>query len=132
MSITKLIKEQTKLFTDLDKRFTEKVTPQNYKSRIKAVTEGQEKRIAARIKSLEKQKASAVARFDAAIKTEREALKEIEAHRVNLNPQQDDKGGVRGTKRGPAKPSRASTVRTTRSGAKPTTARGKSKPAKKK
>ena len=41
MSITKLINEQTKLFTDLDKRFTEKITGKNYKSRIKAVTETQ-------------------------------------------------------------------------------------------
>lgn len=132
MSITKLINEQTKLFTDLDKRFSDKVTPQNYQSRIKAVTDTQEKRINARIQSLEKQKATAVARFDAAIKAEKEALKVIEAHRVNLDPKQDVRGGAGGPKPAPVKPTRTGTMGTSRAGAKPTPARGKSKPPAKK
>ncbi len=132
MSITKLITEQTKLFTDLDKRFSDKVTPQNYQSRIKAVTDTQEKRLNARIKSLEKQKAAAVARFDAAIKAEKDALKEVEAYRVNLDPKQDIKDRTGKLKPTPVKPTQTRTTRTSRSSVKPTTTRGKSKPPTKK
>ncbi|MEW9920187.1 hypothetical protein AB2B41_11260 [Marimonas sp. MJW-29] len=104
MSITKLIKDQTKLFSEIDKKFAEKVTPQNYQARIKAVTDTQEKRIEARIKSLEKQKAAAVARYDAAIKVEKEALAKIKSHQPDLKQRQ---GGTGGTPRKPDKPAPA-------------------------
>ena len=83
MKITKLIQQQSEMLKDLDKRFEETPTAKTLQSRLSVVTDKQEARITSRIKSLETERDKAVQKFDAAIKLEQQALKEIQARRID-------------------------------------------------
>ncbi|SFR07316.1 hypothetical protein [Poseidonocella sedimentorum] len=84
MSVTKLIRDRTKILDGLDARFKEVPTAKTLQARLGAVNDQQEARIAARIKTLETEKATALARYDAAIKSEQSALAELKQARIDL------------------------------------------------
>jgi hypothetical protein len=83
MSVTKLIRDRTAILEELEKRFQQTPSGANFQSQIDAVNDQQEARIEARITGLETEKAAAVARYDSALKTERDALLEIRKRRIN-------------------------------------------------
>ena len=86
MSVSKIIKDQTALFANLDKRFSETIKPDTFQTRVTALTKEQEGRITGRIEKLETQKTAAVARYDAAIAEEKKALEQVKAQRLSTNP----------------------------------------------
>lgn len=102
MSVTKLIRDRTAILSELDKRFKDTPTAAGFQKQIDGVNDQQEARIEARIAGLETEKATAVARYDAAIKTEREALAEIKKRRINPGGNPTPKAPVKPTRGGSA------------------------------
>lgn len=98
MSTAKLIKAQVELFTNLEKRFKDRITAQNLEQRITGVADDKAKQIEARIKALGVQKTATIARFDAAIKTEKTALAEVKSRRIDPKQRPTDPGGRPPTK----------------------------------
>ncbi|MEP1013395.1 MAG: hypothetical protein ABJG80_11060 [Paracoccaceae bacterium] len=85
MSVAKIIKDQTALFANLDKRFSETIKPDTFQSRLTGLTKDQEDRITGRIQKLETQKTAAIAKYDAAISEEKKALEQIKAQRLSTD-----------------------------------------------
>ena len=84
MSVSKLIEDQLAVFQAIEKRFDERISADNLQSRLTAATDDQIKRIQTRIGRLEKEKSAAVARYDAAIASERKALEDVEVRRKTV------------------------------------------------
>lgn len=111
MSISKLIEDQLAVFRAVEKRFEERMTADNLQSRLSAVTDDQIKRIQTRIERLEKEKTAAVARYDAAIATEKKALEDVKARAKTVGDAMAPRSA-----RGRAKPQTAAKARSTKKG----------------
>lgn len=95
MSTAKSIDEQVKLFTKLEDRFKDKITPDTLDRRLTQVTDDKIARIEARIETLQAQKLAAVNRFDTAIEIEQKALIEVKSRRVDPKRDQDGRKPTR-------------------------------------
>jgi hypothetical protein len=106
MSISKLIQEQADFFAAIDKRFAAGLTGKDFQQRIASITEDREKQIVERIKALETQKAADISRYDIAIETEKKALEDLKARRIDPNPKPRPKPDPRPDPRPAAQPVR--------------------------
>ncbi len=117
MNAKSLIQDQIKILEDTRKRFDERQTTAKLDKLLANSAEAQKDQIEARIERLERQKIQVIAKVDAAIAREREALKLVQTQMpdIDLKP---GKGGTRPTKRTAAATKKTTIKKTTTKGSK--------------